>query len=135
MNDCIFCKIIKGDIPSYKIYENDKVYAFLDIACDAVGHTLVIPKKHCVNVLDCDKEYLDAVIEAVQLISKHYVDDCGFDGVNVLNASGASAEQSVFHLHFHIVPRKVGDGLHMWPLDGKQEMNLQEIAKRLTLIK
>ena len=135
MNDCIFCKIIKGEIPSYKIYENDKVYAFLDIACDAVGHTLVIPKKHCTNVLDCDGEYLDAVIEATQKIAKHYVDDCGYDGVNIFNASGASAEQSVFHLHFHIIPRTDGDGLHMWPLDGKQEMDLQAICKQLTLLK
>ena len=135
MNDCIFCKIIKGEIPSYKIYENDKVYAFLDIACDAVGHTLVIPKKHCANVLDCDKEYLDAVIEATQLIAKHYVDDCGYDGVNILNATGAAAEQSVFHLHFHIIPRKDGDGLHMWPFNDKKEMDLQAVAKQLTLIK
>ena len=133
MKDCIFCKIIAGEIPSCKIYENDKVYAFLDIACDAVGHTLVIPKKHCVNVLDCDKDYLDAVIEAVQLISKHYVDDYGFDGVNVLNASGESAQQSVFHLHFHIVPRKEGDGLNMWPLDSKQELDLKAIAEKLAL--
>ena len=135
MNDCIFCKIIKGDIPSYKIYEDDKVYAFLDIACDAVGHTLVIPKKHCTNVLDCDRDYLDAVMEAVQKIAKHYVDDCGFDGVNILNASGSSAQQSVFHLHFHIVPRKADDGLNLWPLDGKKEMDLQAIANKLTLIK
>ena len=133
MNDCIFCKIIKGEIPSYKIYEDDKVYAFLDIACDAVGHTLVIPKKHCTNVLDCDKEYLDAVIEAVQIISNHYVTNCGFDGVNILNASGAAAEQSVFHLHFHIVPRKNGDGLHMWPLTDKQELDLNAICKKLAL--
>ena len=133
MSDCIFCKIIRGEVPSYKIYEDDKVYAFLDIACDAVGHTLVIPKKHCTNVLDCDKEYLDTVIEAVQKISNHYVSNCGFDGVNVLNASGAAAEQSVFHLHFHIVPRKNGDGLHMWPLDGKQELDLKAIANKLAL--
>ena len=133
MDNCIFCKIIKGEIPSYKIYEDDKVYAFLDIACDAVGHTLVIPKKHCTNVLDCDSEYLAAVIQAVQKISNHYVNNCGFDGVNVLNASGAAAEQSVFHLHFHIVPRKTGDGLHMWPLDGKQELDLQSIANSLSL--
>ena len=133
MDNCTFCKIIKGEIPSYKIYENDKVYAFLDIACDAVGHTLVVPKKHFTNVLDCDKQYLDAVIEAVQKISTHYVNNCGFDGVNILNASGASAEQSVFHLHFHIIPRKNGDGLHMWPLDGKQELDLKAIATKLAL--
>ncbi len=133
MNDCIFCKIVKGDIPSYKIYENDLVYAFLDIACDAVGHTLVVPKKHFTNVLDCDKQYLDAVIEAVQLISRHYVDDCGYEGVNVFNASGKSAQQSVFHLHFHIIPRTGTDGLDMWPLHDTQPMSLEEICKKLAL--
>ena len=133
MNGCIFCKIIKGEIPSYKIYEDDKVYAFLDIACDAVGHTLVVPKKHCTNVLDCDKEYLDAVMEAVQKISAHYVNECGFEGVNILNASGESAQQSVFHLHFHIIPRKSNDGLNMWPLDGKQELDLKATAEKLAL--
>lgn len=133
MNDCIFCKIVDGEIPCHKIYENDKVLAFLDIACDAEGHTLVIPKKHFVNVLDCDKEYLDAVIEAVRLVSRHYVEHCGYDGVNVVNADGAAAEQSVFHLHFHIIPRKSGDGLKMWPLEGKREMDLAEIRKKLAL--
>ncbi len=133
MNDCIFCKIVDGEIPCHKIYENDKVFAFLDIACDAEGHTLVIPKKHFVNVLDCDKEYLDAVIEAVRLVSRHYVEHCGYDGVNVVNADGAAAEQSVFHLHFHIIPRKSGDGLKMWPLEGKREMDLAEIRKKLAL--
>lgn len=133
MNDCIFCKIIAGEIPSYKIYEDDKVYAFLDIARDSIGHTLVIPKKHCTNVLDCDKEYLDAVIEAVQKISKHYVENCGFEGVNILNASGQSAQQSVFHLHFHIVPRKSDDELNLWPLNDKYDMDLAEIAKKLAL--
>lgn len=133
MKDCVFCKIIDGEIPSYRIYENDKVYAFLDIACDAVGHTLVVPKKHCTNVLDCDKEYLEAVIDAVQLISRHYVEHCGYDGVNILNAGGECAEQSVFHLHFHIVPRKNGDGMKMWPLEGKKNMDLAEICKKLAL--
>ena len=134
MDNCIFCKIIKGEIPSYKIYEDNKVYAFLDIACDCYGHTLVIPKKHCTNVLDCDKDYLDAVIEATQKIASHYVNDCGFDGVNILNASGAAAQQSVFHLHFHVIPRKTCDGLNMWPLEGKQDMDLQAIASRLSMM-
>lgn len=133
--DCIFCKIIKGEIPSYKIYEDEYTYAFLDIAADSYGHTLVIPKKHCVNVLDCDKEYLDAVIESVQKISKHYVDDCGFDGVNVINSSGESAEQSVFHLHFHIIPRKKDDGLHVWPLREKYDLDMKKICESLTLCK
>ena len=135
MENCIFCKIIKGEIPSYKIYEDENVYAFLDIACDTVGHTLVIPKKHCTNVLDCDAQDLSHVICAVQKIANHYVDNCGFDGVNVMNASGKSAEQSVFHLHFHIIPRKEGDGIRAWPFNDKLQLDLAEICNKLTLIK
>lgn len=133
MNDCLFCKIIDGQIPSYKIYEDDYVYAFLDIACDVYGHTLVIPKKHCVNVFDADKDYLAHVIAAVQKISRHYVDDCGFDGVNILNASGKAAQQSVFHLHFHIVPRKDGDGVDAWPFKDKKDIDLAQVCNTLAL--
>ena len=133
MNDCIFCKIIRGEIPSYKIYEDEYVYAFLDISCDSVGHTLVIPKKHCVNVLDCSSDDLQAVTAAVQKISRHYVANCGYTGVNVLNASGKSAQQSVFHLHFHIIPRKEGDGLNTWGLNDRFDMNLAEICERLVI--
>ncbi len=131
--DCIFCKIIKGEIPSYKIYEDDMTYAFLDIANDSYGHTLVIPKKHCVNVLDCYKNYLAAVMNTVRKISRHYVEDCGFDGVNVLNASGESAQQSVFHLHFHIIPRKKEDGIDIWPLKDKKQLNLAAICDELKI--
>lgn len=131
MENCIFCKILKGEIPSYKIYEDDKTYAFLDIACDSYGHTLVIPKKHCTNVLDCDESDFQAVMAAVQKISRHYVDDCGFSGVNILNASGASAQQSVFHLHMHIIPRKENDGLNAWPLNDKYELDLAAICSKL----
>lgn len=133
MDDCVFCKIIKGEIPSYKIYEDDKTYAFLDIACDSYGHTLVVPKKHCANVLDCGEEYLSAVMSTVKKIANHYVKDCGFDGVNILNASGEAAQQSVFHLHMHIIPRKKGDNLNVWPLNGKFELNLAEICGKLAL--
>ena len=133
MNDCIFCKIIKGEIPSYKIYEDKYVYAFLDIACDTYGHTLVVPKKHCTNVLDCDKTSLAHILPAVQKIANHYVSDCGFTGVNILNASGKDAQQSVFHLHFHIIPRKEGDGVDAWPFKDKLELDLAQIAKTLAL--
>ena len=72
---CVFCDIVTGEIPSYKIYEDEKTYAFLDIACDAYGHTLVIPKKHFENILDIDKVTLSDVMETVQKVSKHYVED------------------------------------------------------------
>ena len=75
-DDCIFCKIIKGEIPSFKIYEDDYTYAFLDIAKDMDGHTLVIPKNHCRSILECSAEDLGHVMETVQKISRHYIEDC-----------------------------------------------------------
>ena len=115
MGNCIFCKIIKGEIPSYKLYEDNYTYVFMDIANDIDGHILVIPKKHVTNVLDCDEETLHHVTDTVKKISNLLVDKCGYDGVNILNASGECAGQTVFHLHFHIIPKKNNDGISAWP--------------------
>lgn len=81
MENCIFCNIVSGKAQCYKIYEDDYALGILDIANDCNGHTLVIPKKHFESVLDCDKIYLEKVILAVQKISNHFVNNCGFDGV------------------------------------------------------
>ena len=105
----------------------------MDISNDANGHTLVIPKKHYENVLDCEEETLKHVISAVQIISKHYVDDCGASGVNILNASGKDAEQSVFHLHFHILPRFEDDGLKVFPNLSKNKESLADLQAKLKM--
>lgn len=133
MDNCIFCKILKGEIPSYKIYEDEYTFAFLDIADDYEGHTLVIPKQHCINVLDCPGDVMAHVMNAVQKICRHYVEDCGYEGVNLANCSGAEAQQSVFHFHIHIIPRKHADGVDMFP--GKKQLgqNFEEMAKKLAL--
>ena len=131
MNDCLFCKIIKNEIPCYKIYEDDYTLAFLDISNDCNGHTLVIPKTHCKNVLDCPQDVLSKVMATVKKISNHYVTNCGFDGVNILNANESAAEQSVFHLHFHILPRKNNDNLKTFPTLPKNNKTLEEIANIL----
>lgn len=115
MGNCIFCRIIKGEIPSYKLYEDNYTYVFMDIANDVDGHILVIPKKHVTNVLDCDEETLHHVTDTVKKISNLLVNKCGYDGVNILNASGECAGQTVFHLHFHIIPKKNNDGISAWP--------------------
>lgn len=136
MNNCIFCKIINGEIPCHKIYENDKVLAFLDIANDVPGHTLVIPKTHHVNVFDVADTDYTAVMKAVKKISKHYVSNCNFSGVNILNANGTDAEQSVFHLHFHIYPRYNGDEFKLSPNIEKPNLavaDLCDIANKLKL--
>lgn len=105
MEDCIFCKIIKGGLPSYKIYEDEYTYVFLDNAMKDYGHTLVIPKKHCINTIDCDSSILQKVILSVQKVAKHYVNSCGFSGVLITNANNESAGQVVGHLHYHIIPK------------------------------
>jgi len=133
MNDCIFCKIVKGEIPCYKIYEDEQVLAFLDIANDVVGHTLVIPKQHCTSLLDADEATMLAVAKAVQKVSLHYVHNCGFDGVNTFNCNGKEAQQSVFHLHVHVIPRKGGDGINIWRNQTQCNPTLQEVCDKLKL--
>ena len=132
MNDCIFCKIINGEIPSYKIYENEHTLAFLDISQDCFGHTLVIPKKHYENIFDTNETILSEVIKTVKLISNHFK-NLGFDGVNILNNNDKSAEQSIMHLHFHIIPRKDNDKLKVFPTLGGDKTNLSEVQKNLSI--
>lgn len=115
MEDCIFCKIAKGTSPCYKIYEDDYTLAFLDISKDCYGHTLVIPKSHYKNTLDCNEEIFARVMLTVQKVSKHYVNELGFKGINILNANNKEAGQSVNHLHFHILPKKEESDFNSWP--------------------
>lgn len=115
MCDCIFCKIAAGSAPSMKVYEDEETIAFMDIAKDVDGHIVVIPKKHCKNVLDCEPDTLYAVMKTVKNVSLHLTERCGYDGVNLLNASDESAGQSVPHFHIHIIPRQQNDGIDAWP--------------------
>ena len=131
MKECVFCKIINGELPGYKIFESEHVLAFLDIGKDVDGHTIVIPKKHITNILDCDDETLRHVMNAVRFISNHYVDHCGYSGVNLLNASGINAQQPVPHFHFHIVPRKEEDGINAWPDFNGGKLSLEDMHRVL----
>jgi histidine triad (HIT) family protein len=133
-DDCIFCKIIKKDVPCYKIYENEYVLAFLDAFPTFKGHTLVVSKKHFVNVFDCEDKYLEEISKALKLISNHYVSVLGCQGVNIMNASGECAQQSVFHLHFHIAPRFEGDGLIIWPSTDYEKGDLKALSSKLSLV-
>lgn len=133
--DCPFCRIVQGKSPCYKIYEDEYTLAFLDTAGDVEDHTLVIPKRHVEHLTDYEDEVAFQTITTARLIAKHYVEDCGYDGVNLLSASGKSAQQSVPHLHFHIIPRKEGDGINAWPSLGKNHTNLAQVCEKLKLPK
>ena len=115
MEDCLFCKIIAGEIPGKKVYEDEFTYVFMDVAKDVDGHMLVVPKKHFKNILDADEESLKHVILTAQKVSKHLVEDCGYDGIVTLNNNNECVGQSVFHYHMHILPKKNADGLAGWP--------------------
>ncbi|MBQ1511947.1 MAG: HIT family protein [Erysipelotrichaceae bacterium] len=102
---CVFCEIIKGNIPSAKVYEDDKTLAILDISQTTKGHTLVLPKQHYENLLEIPAEELAELIVKVQKIAANNVAKLGAKGFNLLVNTGAVAGQSVPHLHFHIIPR------------------------------
>ena len=104
-DDCIFCAIAAGRIPSCKIHEDENVLAYLDINPFAEGHTLVIPKKHSRGLLDTPDETLATVVSAVKRVAARLKEALPCDGFNILQNNGAAAGQSVNHLHFHIVPR------------------------------
>ena len=111
MSDCIFCKIIDGEIPSSKVYEDEHVLAFLDISQVTKGHTLVIPKVHKENVYELTEEIASNVFAAVPKIANAIKAEYNPIGLNLLNNNGEDAGQSVFHFHLHIIPRYgQGDG-------------------------
>ena len=131
--DCVFCKIVNGEIPCMKVYEDEYTLAFMDIAADVDGHMVVIPKKHVKNILDCDPDTLSRLMDAVRKISCHCVEHCGYEGVNLLNASDESAGQSVPHFHVHIIPRKNGDGIDAWPVFRGAEQEIAAVHEKIRL--
>lgn len=131
MPDCLFCKIITSDIPCHKIYEDDRVVAFLDIHPVAPGHTLVVPRAHANNLEGSAADDLAAVLLAVGKLMPALRSVTNVEGFNVTSNVGAPAGQSVFHTHFHLIPRETGDGLALWPhLDLPQE-ELAALAQQL----
>ena len=110
-NDCVFCGIAEGEVPSFKVYEDEQVLAYLDINPFAKGHTLVIPKAHSKGLLDTDDKVLADLICKVKKIAAHIAFALGCDGFNILQNNGDAAGQTVRHVHFHIIPRRNGDPL------------------------
>lgn len=109
MSDCIFCKIVEGKARSWKVYENESVYAFLDNHPVNEYHTLVIPKKHYENIFDIPENELKEVMAVVKILVTLFNSKLGINNVQIINSSGFEAQQDVFHAHFRIVPRKKGD--------------------------
>lgn len=137
MDNCIFCKIIAGEIPCHKIFENEKVLAFLDISPAAYGHTLIIPKKHFADIFEIDDEYLKELISVAKSIAQRMKSDFGAEGVNLFQSNGRAAEQTVFHFHLHLIPRKSDDGIdfsellvrNLKEMDGEKYNEIKNILR------
>ena len=131
--DCIFCKIVNGEIPSLKVYEDEYTVVFMDIAKDVDGHMVAIPKKHIKNILDCDVDTLSQLMSTVKKVANYCVDECGYEGVNLLNASDESAGQSVPHFHIHIIPRRSNDNVDAWPKFDGASYEIEEIYEKIRI--
>ncbi len=110
---CIFCKIVNGEIPSNKVYEDDNFLAFYDISGMTKGHTLVIPKKHFDNIFELDDETAAKLFVLVKDLSKKFKEDPEVLGVNIVNNNGEVAGQTVKHIHIHIIPRYKDDNFDL----------------------
>ena len=128
-DDCLFCKMVAGQIPVTKIYEDETVLAFLDIGPISDGHTLVIPKQHFEKLHDCPAELLGQVFTRIGKIAGAVAAAMNSDGYNLLCNNGRAAGQLIQHLHFHIIPRNTADKLFSrWPSFQYEDGRIQEIA-------
>ncbi len=129
---CVFCKMVAGQIPVTKIYEDEVILSFLDIGPLSDGHTLVIPKQHYEKLHECPSELLGQVGSRLGRIAKAVSAAMDSDGYNVLCNNGSAAGQLVGHVHFHIIPRNAGDGIfNRWPACKYQEGKIEKIAAEI----
>ena len=127
MDNCIFCKIVKGDIPSSVVYEDDSFKAIMDISPASKGHVIIIAKEHAANIFELSDDMACKVFLVAKKIAKAVEMELGCDGVNILQNNGEVAGQTVFHFHMHVIPRYKDDSINIkWP---QQETNISDISE------
>ena len=131
MEDCIFCKIINGEIPSNKIYESENFVAFLDIMPINPGHTLIVSKKHYENMDELPEELGGELLRVIKTVARAIVKAVNADGYNIGMNNGRAAGQLVMHAHIHIIPRFSDDGLKSWPQERMDDSKLREIGEKI----
>jgi len=131
--DCIFCKIISGDIPAIRVLDEARVIAFMDINPSAKGHLLVVPKKHAENIFEIEKDDLSAVFRAVKRCAMAIKEALNADGATVLQLNGKASDQVVPHLHVHVIPRWNNDGLTVstWEMKPGDMEEIQALADQV----
>jgi histidine triad (HIT) family protein len=130
--NCLFCGIVAGSIPSETIDSDERTVAFMDINPATPGHALVVPREHSPDLLEIGEEDLTATVLAAQRLSRHMKDVLEADGINLINACGAAAWQTVFHFHIHVVPRYEDDPLELpWVPEPGDPDEIAKVAQRL----
>lgn len=132
MKSCIFCQIVAAEAKSWKVMENAHAYAFLDINPVNPYHTLVIPKKHYQDIFDIPKKALQEVMGLLKEVVSLYEEKLGIKNLQIINSNGKAGQQDVFHIHFHIVPRHMGDGQSIrWRIHPEMREQFDEMLKAL----
>lgn len=129
---CIFCKIINHELPSYVIYEDETVIAFLDIAQATMGHTLVAPKKHYDTLLDCPEDVLNHMMQVTKMLTKQIMEKTNAKGFNILNNGYEIAGQVIMHAHMHILPRYEENDDLLIQFTEHKEIDLAKVQELLT---
>jgi histidine triad (HIT) family protein len=132
--DCIFCKIRDGEIPSYKVYEDEHVFAFLDITQGTTGHTLVVPRKHVRNIYDIDEDTISHVFRVIPKLANALKEAFDPIGINIVNNNDEPL-QSVFHFHVHLIPRYHNDGMVLSTLNNYGKITDREFQDTVAAIK
>jgi histidine triad (HIT) family protein len=132
METCIFCKILNKEINCYKVYENDFVFAFLDVLPMSSGHTIIIPKEHIADVEAISDNQLMEMARAFKIIGKAMMAGLGVEGYSVFLDNKSAANQHVPHVHFHIVPRKEGDGFERWAQSAYEKGEAEFVATKIS---
>ena len=132
-DDCIFCKLANGDIPTNSIYEDDKFNVILDNGPATKGHALILPKDHADNLFELPEETAADAMKLARKLGKHIMDTLGADGLNIVQNSGPVAGQTVMHFHLHIIPRYEGDGQKiLWAPTSPSAEELTQVKEQLS---
>ncbi|RQD57615.1 MAG: HIT family protein [Desulfonatronovibrio sp. MSAO_Bac4] len=134
MSQCIFCQIVQGKVPCVRVYENHSVLAFLDIAPVKKGHTLIIPKKHVVNIMDVSSDIAAELHEVIKKVGKGLLEGLSADGFNLGMNNFEAAGQLVMHAHYHLIPRYKNDGLKLWPQSSYAEDEMNAVAGKISSV-
>ena len=130
--DCIFCKIIAGEVPAQIVHEDERTIAFMDISPATRGHALVVPREHALDLLEVAPEDLAATVATAQTMARRMLERLGADGVNLFNSNRAAAWQTVFHFHFHVIPRYEDDPLRpLWIPASGDKAEIEAAAQAL----